>query len=80
MVYRFVDTDGHTMYVGSSFENKTAQEIQAFVQKRWAIEVFHRELKQTCGLARYQARTSRAQRNHIALSILLISDETMSDP
>lgn len=70
MVYRFVDTDGHTMFVGSSFTDKTASEIQALVQKRWAIEVFHRELKQTCGLGRCQARTSRAQRNHIALSIL----------
>lgn len=77
MVYRFVDTDGHTMYVGSSFDNKTAQEIQAFVQKRWAIEVFHRELKQTCGLGRCQARTSRAQRNHIALSILAWIKQTM---
>jgi len=70
MVYRLVDTDGHTVYLGSSFEDKTAREIRAFAQKRWEIEVFHRELKQTCGLERCQARTSRAQRNHIALSIL----------
>lgn len=70
MVYRFVDQDGHTIYLGSSFEGKTTKEIQAFAQKRWEIEVFHRELKQTCGLERCQARTSRAQRNHIALSIL----------
>lgn len=69
-VYRFVDEDGHTMYLGSSFEDKTAEEIKQLAQKRWEIEVFHRELKQTCGLERCQARTSRAQRNHIALSIL----------
>lgn len=69
-IYRFVDQDGHTIYLGSSFEDKTAKEIVAFAQKRWKIEVFHRELKQTCGLERCQARTSRAQRNHIALSIL----------
>ena len=37
---------------------------------RWNIETYHRELKQTCGLERCQARTSRAQRNHILLSVM----------
>ncbi|WP_155066466.1 hypothetical protein [Piscirickettsia salmonis] len=27
--------------------------------------LYHRELKQTCGIERCQARTGRAQRNHI---------------
>jgi len=40
------------------------------VRKRWEIEVYHRELKQTCGLEHCQARTSRAQRNHTVLSVL----------
>lgn len=40
------------------------------VKKRWEIEVYHRELKQTCSLEHCQARTSRAQRNHIVLSVL----------
>lgn len=70
MVYRLADTDGRTVYLGSSFKDKTAPEIMAFARKRWEIEVFHRELKQTCGLERCQARSGRAQRNHIALSIL----------
>lgn len=37
---------------------------------RWDIEVYHRELKQTCGLENCQARTRRSQRNHIGLSIM----------
>ncbi len=40
------------------------------VRKRWQIEVFHRELKQTCGLQNCRAGTSRAQRNHIGFSVL----------
>nr|WP_281181168.1 transposase [Candidatus Arsenophonus triatominarum] len=32
---------------------------------RWSVEVYHREVKQNCGIERCQARTSRAQRNHI---------------
>ncbi|MCZ6919807.1 MAG: transposase [Rickettsia endosymbiont of Ixodes persulcatus] len=36
---------------------------------RWSIEFYHRELKQTCGIERCQARTGRAQRNHICLAV-----------
>ncbi|WP_342272383.1 hypothetical protein [Candidatus Tisiphia endosymbiont of Parasteatoda lunata] len=32
-------------------------------------KVYHRELKQTCGIERCQARTGRAQRNHICLAV-----------
>ncbi|WVX67657.1 IS701 family transposase domain protein [Candidatus Bealeia paramacronuclearis] len=39
------------------------------MKSRWKIEVYHRELKQTCGLERCQSRTGRAQRNHIFLAI-----------
>ena len=39
------------------------------------IEVYHRELKQTCGIERCQARTGRAQRNHICLSIMAWLDK-----
>lgn len=69
-VFRFVSTERRTDYVGTNLENQTRDEIIALVKKRWEIEVFHRELKQTCGLEHCQARTSRAQRNHIVLSVL----------
>lgn len=45
-------------------------DILHYVKKRWNIEVYHRELKQTCGIERCQARTSRAQRNHILLAVI----------
>jgi putative transposase len=35
----------------------------------FAIENYHRELKQNCGVERCQARSERAQRNHIGLAL-----------
>jgi len=69
-VFRFVARNGRTDYIGTNIQNPTRETITILVRKRWEIEVFHRELKQTCGLEHCQARTSRAQRNHIVLSVL----------
>lgn len=69
-VFRFVTKNGRTDYIGTNIETPTQEQVIGFVKRRWAIEVFHRELKQTCGLECCQARTGRAQRNHIGLSIL----------
>jgi Transposase DDE domain len=69
-IFRFESTDRRTDYIGTNRENPTRDHISALVKKRWEIEVFHRELKQTCGLEQCQARTSRSQRNHIVLSVL----------
>lgn len=44
-------------------------QVAGIVKARWSVEVYHRELKQTCGIERCQARTGRAQRNHIGLAI-----------
>ena len=49
--------------------NSTREQIEKIVKARWSIEVYHRELKQTCGIERCQARTGWAQRNHICLSV-----------
>lgn len=38
-------------------------------QQAWAIEEYHRGLKQCCGIERCQARTERAQYNHILYAI-----------
>lgn len=69
-VFRFVATNGRTDYIGTNIESPTREHIKTLVRKRWEIEVFHRELKQTCGLEHCQSRTGRAQRNHIVLSVL----------
>ncbi len=69
-VFRFEAKSGRTDYMGTNIQNPTRQQIQSLVRKRWEIEVFHRELKQTCGLEHCQSRNGRAQRNHIVLSVL----------
>src|SRR5215208_3423315 len=35
----------------------------------WGIETYHRGLKQCCGIERAQARSGRAQRNHLGLAL-----------
>ena len=69
-VYRFVAKNGRTDFIGTNMENPTKEKVETLVKRRWSIEVFHRELKQTCGLENCQSRTGRAQRNHIGFSIL----------
>lgn len=69
-VFRFVASNGRTDYYGTNLESPTRQDVNALIQKRWQIEVFHRELKQTLGLQNCQSRTGRAQRNHIGFSVL----------
>jgi hypothetical protein len=50
-------------------ENPTRNSVQDIMEARWSIEVYHREIKQTCGIERCQSRTGGAQRNHIFLAI-----------
>lgn len=69
-VYRFVTKESRTDFIGTNLENPTKEKVEDLVKKRWSIEVYHRELKQTCGLQNCQSRTGRAQRNHIGFSIL----------
>jgi Transposase DDE domain len=68
-VFRFVAKTGRTDYIGTNRENPTREAIEYIMKIRWDVEVYHRELKQTCGIERCQARTGRAQRNHIFMAI-----------
>ena len=74
-VFKFVAKNGRIDYVSTNMENPTRDGIKKIIEARWSIEVYHRELKQTCGIERCQARTGRAQRNHICLSILAWLDK-----
>jgi hypothetical protein len=69
-VFWFVARNGRTDYWGTNLERPSKKEILSLIRSRWQIEVFHRELKQTCGLECSQAQKSRSQRNHIVLSVL----------
>lgn len=49
-------------------ENPTREQVKHITDARWSVEVYHREVKQTCGIEHCQARTGRAQRNNIFLA------------
>lgn len=68
-VFKFVAKNGRIDYVATNMQNPTREQVEEIVKARWSIEVYHREIKQTCGIERCQARTSRAQRNHIFMAI-----------
>jgi Transposase DDE domain len=69
-VYKFVAKNGRIDYIATNMKDSTRGSIKKIMDARWSIEVYHRELKQTCGIERCQARTGRAQRNHICIAIL----------
>jgi len=74
-VFKFVAKNGRIDYLATNAENPTRKQIKEIMEARWSIEVYHRELKQTCGIERCQARTGRAQRNHICVAILAWLDK-----
>ena len=51
-------------------ESPTRDQVEGIIKARWSIEVYHRELKQTRGIQRCQARTGRSRRNHICLAVM----------
>jgi hypothetical protein len=68
-VFKFEAKNGRIDYVATNMENPTREQVKRITHARWSVEVYHREIKQTCGIERCQARTGRAQRNHIFLAI-----------
>jgi hypothetical protein len=68
-VFKFVAKNGRIDYISTNRENPTREQLECVMKARWSIEVYHRELKQTCGMERCQARSGRAQRNHIFMAI-----------
>lgn len=68
-VFKFVAKNGRIDYVATNMENPTRGQVKSVTDSRWSVEVYHREIKQTCGIERCQARTGRAQRNHIFLAL-----------
>jgi hypothetical protein len=68
-VFKFEAKNGRIDYITTNMKEPTRDAVDGIMKARWSIEVYHRELKQTCGIERCQARTGRAQRNHICLAI-----------
>jgi putative transposase len=68
-VFKIVTPDGDIDdWATNDLKLGELQRLQ-FAEFAWAIEEYHRGLKQCCGAERAQVRSSRAQRNHVGLAI-----------
>ena len=73
-VFRVVAKNGDTArgapeYWATSDGAMEELERLKYAEMAWGIEVYHRALKQECGVERAQVRAARAQRNHIGCAI-----------
>jgi len=68
-VFRIVARNGDTEYWATNDLSMSNLTRQSLAERRWMIEVYHRDLKQNCGVERCQARSGIAQRNHIGFAI-----------
>ena len=58
-----------TLYLITNDLDLTATLIETIYQKRWKVEVFHKNIKSNTGLAKSPTSTARTQSNHIFMSL-----------
>lgn len=68
-VFLIVAPDGDREYWATNDLEMDELARLKFAEQMWAVESYHRGLKQYCGVERAQVRAGRAQRNHIGLAI-----------
>lgn len=67
-VVQTVAPNGDVAYLATN--DLTLTDVARVYARRWAVETYHRGLKQTTGITKCQARRARSQRTHIACSLL----------
>jgi putative transposase len=68
-VFRIDAPDGDTEYWATNDLSMDAGTRRHYAEVSFAIENYHRDLKQHCGVERCQVRAGRAQRNHIGMAV-----------
>jgi hypothetical protein len=68
-VSRLVAPDGDTTHWATNDLGLDELTRQMLAEWSWQIEEYHRGIKQFTGIERCQARSARAQRNHIGLAL-----------
>ncbi|MCA9508917.1 MAG: transposase [Myxococcales bacterium] len=56
-VFKFEAKNGRIDFITTNMKDPTRNEVKKIMEHRWSIEVYHREIKQTCGIERCQAHT-----------------------
>ncbi len=69
LVFRIDTPDGDTEYGATSDVHMTTGARPTLARQAWAIENYHRDIKQFCGVERCMARSTCAQRNHIGWAL-----------
>lgn len=67
--FRVVGRDGEPEYWATNDLGLEELTRLQYAEYAWGIEVYHRGLKQHCGVERAQVRAARAQRNHVGCAI-----------
>jgi putative transposase len=68
-VFKAVSRDGDVEYWATNDLEMDELRRLELAERCWAVEEYHRALKQCCNVERCQARSGRAQHNHIGLAI-----------
>jgi putative transposase len=68
-VFKIVARDGDVEYWATNDLQMSELKRIKYAGEAWTIEQFHRGIKQFSGIERCQARSRRAQRNHIGLAL-----------
>jgi putative transposase len=68
-VFRTVGRDGDAEHWATNDTEMSETDRKKLEDAGWGIEVYHRALKQCCGVERAQVRGERAQRNHLGLAL-----------
>jgi putative transposase len=68
-VFKLVAPDGDIEYWATNDGAMGEMTRRQMAEWSYAIENYHRDLKQCCGVERSQARSARAQRNHIGMAL-----------
>jgi hypothetical protein len=68
-VFRTIGKDGDAEHWATNDLDMSEADREELENTAWGVEVYHRALKQCCGVERAQARGERAQRNHLGLAL-----------
>ncbi|MCK5819417.1 MAG: transposase, partial [Psychromonas sp.] len=67
-IFKNKDGSEGILYLISNDIELDKQSIETIYQKRWKVEVFHKNIKSNTGLAKSPAKTKKTQSNHIFMS------------
>jgi putative transposase len=68
-VFRTVSPHGDAQHWATSDLDMSLEQFNIYAKQAWAIETYHRAIKQTVGIEKAQVRSSLKQRNHILLAL-----------